>query len=288
MNEMQTNGGRRAEAWGQLWKGGWFFRLLFVTIIFMMINMGVQVFTSASYRVAGISDIQDVITEVERAKAEKRSAKYEFNRATMLHVAGATAFEIFIFWTFIAIGRLGTAKAYLRAARHEDRAHAYDGIFSGFRAPFGNFWLLARSCLQIALWTLLFIFPAFIAAYRYALAWYLKSDHPDWGAGKCLRESGRLMKGRKWDMFVFHCSYWKQGLAVMAPAILAYGSFIAAIFMAVYSDGAMMTASARLAILALALFAFAMFIAVFVVSAVVAAQFRLGNAIYYRELVHAE
>ena len=70
-----------------------------------------------------------------------------------------------------------------------------------------------------ALWSLLFIIPGIIAAYRYRQALYLLLDHPEKSAWQCLRESGALMRGHKWELFVLDLSFlgWMLLSALFAP-----------------------------------------------------------------------
>ena len=55
--------------------------------------------------------------------------------------------------------------------------------------------------------TLLLVIPGLIMAYRYRQAIYLLLDHPDRSPIDCLRGSGALMQGRKWELFVLDLSF---------------------------------------------------------------------------------
>ena len=56
------------------------------------------------------------------------------------------------------------------------------------------------------LWTLLFIIPGIVAALSYSMATYLIVD-TDLDANDAIKESKRMMKGYKWDYFVFGLSF---------------------------------------------------------------------------------
>ena len=56
------------------------------------------------------------------------------------------------------------------------------------------------------LWSLLFIIPGIIAALSYSMATYLIVD-TDLDANDAIKESKRMMKGYKWDYFVFGLSF---------------------------------------------------------------------------------
>ena len=61
--------------------------------------------------------------------------------------------------------------------------------------------------------------PGIVAAYRYRQALYLLLDHPERSAWQCLRESGELMSGHKWELFVLDLSFlgWAMLSAMFAP-----------------------------------------------------------------------
>lgn len=61
--------------------------------------------------------------------------------------------------------------------------------------------------LFIALWSLLFIIPGIVAYYRYRLAFFVLVDNPQMSAMEALRESKRLTRGKKFDMFVLDLSF---------------------------------------------------------------------------------
>ena len=58
----------------------------------------------------------------------------------------------------------------------------------------------------IFLWSLLFIIPGIIAAYRYRQAIYILIDHPEKSVLECLRESKAMMDGRKGELFMLDLS----------------------------------------------------------------------------------
>ncbi len=60
----------------------------------------------------------------------------------------------------------------------------------------------------IFLWSLLLIIPGIMKAYSYAMAFYIYRDNPDIGIMEALKESERIMKGNRWELFKLHISYW--------------------------------------------------------------------------------
>ena len=135
------------------------------------------------------------------------------SRVVALQMSGATLFEQFFSYLFGAIVAFGIARVALKAVRGDEQGW-FAASFGGFSRPFGVMWLLVRMNIQVFLWSLLFVIPGIVAIYRYRQAWYLKSDHPDWGAGKCLAVSGEKMRGLKWQAFCLDFFYMVHGFLI--------------------------------------------------------------------------
>ncbi len=84
---------------------------------------------------------------------------------------------------------------------------SYWNLFDGFAMFFRIIWLYIVEIFFISLWSLLLVFPGIIAMYRYRMAIYLLLEHPEMSVMDCIRESKRLMKGHKWELFVFDLSF---------------------------------------------------------------------------------
>lgn len=57
------------------------------------------------------------------------------------------------------------------------------------------------------LWTILFIIPGIIAAISYSMSLYIWVDETKTDTLDVIKESKRMMKGYKWDFFVFQLSF---------------------------------------------------------------------------------
>ena len=99
---------------------------------------------------------------------------------------------------------------------------SYWNLFDGFGMFFRIVWLYILVGIFTFLWTLLFLFPGIIAFYRYRMAVYLLLEHPEMSAMDCIRESKRLMKGHKWELFVFDLSF--IGWALLISFVDGFGS----------------------------------------------------------------
>ena len=58
------------------------------------------------------------------------------------------------------------------------------------------------------LWFMLLFFPAIAASYRYSQAYFILLDDPEKSALQCIRESKRLMAGKKLDLFLVDLSFF--------------------------------------------------------------------------------
>jgi len=76
--------------------------------------------------------------------------------------------------------------------------------FERFGKALGLYLLMS---LFILLWTLLFIIPGIIAAYRYSLSFFILADNPDIGIMQAINESKRMMRGNKWKLFCLELSF---------------------------------------------------------------------------------
>ena len=83
----------------------------------------------------------------------------------------------------------------------------FGNLLDGF-GMFGRIILLnILTNLFVMLWSLLFVIPGIIAAYRYRMALYLLLDHPEMSVMQCIRQSKQMMKGHKGELFVMDLSF---------------------------------------------------------------------------------
>ena len=59
----------------------------------------------------------------------------------------------------------------------------------------------------VALWSLLFIIPGFIASLSYSMADFILADNPTMDGQEALKASKKLMMGKKWKLFCVLFSY---------------------------------------------------------------------------------
>lgn len=238
---MKSNKEMRAEA-REILRNGWFWRLLIVGVMLNLVCYGVQGLVGVGFMKYGI-DAKSV---------------------------PAFVFQLFISYIFGAILAFGLAGAMLKATVN-DGIEWFSSSFGGFSRPLEVAWLLVLMNLRVLLWSLLLIVPGLIAVYRYRQTWYLKSQHPDWSAWKCLGESGKMMDGYKWQACVFDCSY----IGWMLLVGLAFGCSIALATAGRCSAGALTLVGSVLGVLSFWLLCY------------VGVYFLVGRAVFYRELEKA-
>jgi uncharacterized membrane protein len=99
-------------------------------------------------------------------------------------------------------------------------------VFSGFDQFGKAFVLNLLFGIFVFLWTLLFIIPGFIAAFRYSQAFYIMRDNPELSAMDCLRESKRIMIGNKAKLFILILSFIGWGILALLPGAIYSSIFV--------------------------------------------------------------
>ena len=94
----------------------------------------------------------------------------------------------------------------------------FEDLFSGFDI-FGNAFVLnLLITLKVLAWSLLFVIPGIVAAYRYSMATYIMAENPGMQATDAIERSKALMDGRKGDLFCLDLSFIGWGLLAILTA----------------------------------------------------------------------
>ena len=101
--------------------------------------------------------------------------------------------------------QLGYSKYLLKLHDGED-ADIKD-LFSQFNRFGDGFLLSLLTSIYTFLWTMLFIIPGIVAAYKYAMAPFLMLENPDMSASDAITASKHLMKGHKAALFGLDLSF---------------------------------------------------------------------------------
>ena len=95
-------------------------------------------------------------------------------------------------------------------------------LFDGFSIFWRALLLRILMAVFIFLWSLLFIIPGIVAAYRYRMATYLLIDHPEMSPLECIRASKQMMSGRKGELFVLDLSFIGWSLLCVIPFVVIW------------------------------------------------------------------
>lgn len=191
-------------------------------LVFVLLNFLGNIAVEVTGNVLGVRAFLD--------KLESSDAVETISRAEFMDNLAPVAFVMFLILVFRGIAFFGMASVSLKAARREEEK--WCGVsMAGFIRPIGLAWFTFAVMARILFWTLLFVVPGIIAAYRYSQAWYLKVEHPDWSVSRCLAESAEIMDGQKKKRFCLDLYF--LGVALLAglalAAIFVLSAFIGAV-----------------------------------------------------------
>lgn len=108
---------------------------------------------------------------------------------------------------------------YCMAVRRGERAE-YITLFDGFSSVGRIIGLNVVMGVFIALWSMLFVIPGIIAAYRYRFALYNLLENPDMGILEALNRSKEQTYGYKSQLFLLDLSYLGWGVLAVLPALV--------------------------------------------------------------------
>ena len=153
-----------------------------------------------------------------------------------LNMVSAFAGDAGVLSTFVSILTgllsivLGAGFAmYCMAIRRGERAE-YITLFDGFSFVGKLIGLTIVTALFIWLWSMLFIIPGIIAAYRYRFAPYNLYENPGIGVMEALEMSKRQTMGYKGQLFALGLSYLGWTLLASLPAIVEVGMLYYGLF----------------------------------------------------------
>lgn len=140
---------------------------------------------------------------------------------------------------FIVSGLIGIATAAYFIARVRGNAQPQNlsVAINGISGCFLNS-ILATLLYELFVFigTLLFIVPGILFSYSFSMLYFVMNDHPEYGPLEVLRESRRLMRGHRWQLFCLHFSFIGWGilgalcLGIGALWVSAYSQTASAVF----------------------------------------------------------
>ncbi|HWQ57394.1 MAG TPA: DUF975 family protein [Clostridia bacterium] len=133
--------------------------------------------------------------------------------------------------------QLGHNLFYVKLMRSE--GPAFETLFSRFSIFGRALGLRLFMALFIFLWSLLFVIPGIIAAYRYRMAPYLMAEHPEMGVREAMDESKRMTPGYKSRWFCLDLSFIGWGILcvfTLGIGFLWLNPYVSAASAAFYRD----------------------------------------------------
>jgi uncharacterized membrane protein len=174
-----------------------------------------------SLRLTGVD--YDDMTRIMQASSEGRSDAAMTLLMRAMPTTGETVIDLLLHLA-LSIVSVGFSLFTLNTIR--GNAPVYGNLLDGFGMMPRLLWLLILEFVLIMLWSLLFVIPGIIAAYRYSLAVYVMIDRPELSAAECLRESKRLTAGYKSQLLLLDLSFvlWLllSSLPVIGYAVQVY------------------------------------------------------------------
>lgn len=127
----------------------------------------------------------------------------------------------FIYFIITTIIQFGYYSFCLKVS-NRDATMSYGDLFSSVRYLLKAIGLSIMIGVLVLLWTLLFIIPGIIAAYRYSQAIFVLVEDPSKGVMQCIRESKEMMVGHKFEYFVLELSFLLWELMAVFTCGLGY------------------------------------------------------------------
>ncbi len=156
--------------------------------------------SGASGQGAGSAELESAMQEI--------SSIFDANPAILGVILSILGVVTLISLALFVIGgavELGHNAYYIDLCNNTEPA--FDVLFSRFRIFLKALGLRLYMALFIFLWSLLFIIPGIIAAYRYAMAPFIMAQDPNVGIREAVNRSKDMMQGRKWKLFCLGFSF---------------------------------------------------------------------------------
>ncbi len=182
-----------------------------------------------SLRLTGV-DMETMTNALQMSQNgySERAAEYLLNQ---MPGTGASLIDVLL-RIALSIVSAGFSLFIMNTVR--DTEVSYGNLLDGFGMLPRLLLLLIVEYVFVFLWSLLFIIPGIIAAYRYSMAIYIMLDHPEMSAMDCIRESKRITTGYKWQLFVLDLSFILWWLLSAIPVI----GYLAQIYLTPYMETA--------------------------------------------------
>jgi uncharacterized membrane protein len=105
---------------------------------------------------------------------------------------------------------VGVSGFFLRLARKQDAqlVQIFEGI-KRFGVCLGTYLL---ALVFVLLWALLLIIPGIMAAYSYAMVYFILAENDSIGPLEAIAKSKEMMRGNRWKLFCLGLRFWGWGI----------------------------------------------------------------------------
>jgi len=204
----------RHRAWKTL-ANGKFGKVFIIALVLSFITSAVfTIIATAYFNSTDVAErFNDALTALTNVDANNQAA---FNAAFDEYTSALIAFsfgpERMIFYLIIYAGfalsmfaALANQWIYLETSR--EKSVTVGGFAAKLKFALSSFWLSLNIFVRVFLWSLLFIIPGIVKALSYYMAFFVKLDNPEMSAGKCIKESSRMMYGHRARLFILMLSF---------------------------------------------------------------------------------
>jgi len=133
--------------------------------------------------------------------------------------------------------QVGYLKYNVKLIRKEESSAG--DVCEGFGFFGKALWLTIITSFFIFLWSLLLIVPGIIKSFSYAMAPYILGDNPQMTAREALRESKKMMDGKKGKLFwlcLTFIGWWLVGIVTLGIGFIWIYPYMQATFAAFYNE----------------------------------------------------
>lgn len=215
----------RADAWRALRTNGQYLRYVAAYLLLMLVMMAISI---PLMMVLGVGIGVSGIAPYFAPGGQPEIGLFLDPEVMVPLLVSVLAFVLLAIYP-LGFGMWGQAAMAIAAIRRGVTVgHALSGWGHGWRMG----WIASVKIIYLNLWMLLFVVPALVKFYSYAMTEFVAVDHPDWNASQCITESRRLMNGNKLRYFCLHFSFigW-IALVLVIGTLPVVGNFAQWLFM---------------------------------------------------------
>ena len=128
---------------------------------------------------------------------------------------------IIVYFFLLGPFKFGFANFYLSIVRKQEVKVGL--IFTGFNEFWKCFAANFMIMLFVFLWSLLLIIPGILAAYSYAMTFFIIVDNPEMTASAAIAQSKKIMYGNRWKLFCLCFRFF--GWALLCILTCGIGNF---------------------------------------------------------------